>query len=108
MAAFIIRGLGDFNPVTPPQQRFNDVPASNVFYAFIDQMAVRGITLGCDAQGTMYCPGSLVQESKWRHSSCAPLDCRSHGNCDEAQGSVSVSRYKNQASNFTRCALLRR
>ncbi|MEP7274369.1 MAG: S-layer homology domain-containing protein, partial [Acidobacteriota bacterium] len=60
MAAFIIRALGQFNPPTPPQQRFTDVPPSNPFYAFIDQMAVLGITLGCDAQGTLYCPGNVV------------------------------------------------
>jgi hypothetical protein len=62
MAAFIIRGLGEFNPPTPPSQRFVDVPPSNPFYAFIDQMAVRNITLGCHAPGqpAMYCPTGLV------------------------------------------------
>jgi hypothetical protein len=54
MAAFIIRGLGDFNPPPPPLQRFIDVPPSNSFYAFIDQMALRQITLGCTPN--MYCP----------------------------------------------------
>ncbi len=60
MAAFIIRALGQFNPPTPAQQRFADVPSSNAFYAFIDRMAVLGITLGCDPQGTLYCPGGSV------------------------------------------------
>jgi BACON domain-containing protein/S-layer family protein len=54
MAAFIIRALGEFNPPTPTMQRFNDVPPSNVFYAFIDRMAVLQITLGCG--GNNYCP----------------------------------------------------
>jgi hypothetical protein len=58
MAAFIIKALGDFNPPTPPQQRFTDVPPSSPFYAFIDEMAVRQITVGCG--GTNYCPGSTV------------------------------------------------
>src|SRR5262245_36176495 len=44
MAAFMIRALGEFNPPTPPSQRFNDVPPSNIFYNFIDRIAVRGIT----------------------------------------------------------------
>jgi hypothetical protein len=46
MAAFIIRALGEFNPPIPPSQRFTDVPPTNPFYAFIEQMAVRKITLG--------------------------------------------------------------
>jgi glucose/arabinose dehydrogenase len=60
MAAFIIRALGDFNPPTPATQRFADVPPSNIFYAFIEEMAVRQITVGCDQQGTIYCPGDAV------------------------------------------------
>jgi hypothetical protein len=47
MAAFIIRALGNFTPPTPASQRFIDVPPSNVFYPFVEEMAVRGITLGC-------------------------------------------------------------
>jgi hypothetical protein len=58
MAAFIIRALGDFNPPQPAQQRFLDVGPSNAFYAFIEQMAVRQITLGCG--GGNYCPGDPV------------------------------------------------
>jgi parallel beta-helix repeat protein len=58
MAAFIIRALGDFNPPTPAQQRFLDVPPSNSFYAFIDEMAARQITVGCG--GGNYCPASPV------------------------------------------------
>jgi hypothetical protein len=58
MAAFIIRALGDFNPPEPAMQRFTDVPPTNPFYRFIDQMAVRQITLGCTP--TMYCPLDVV------------------------------------------------
>ena len=58
MAAFIIRALGDFNPPAPAQQRFTDVPTANIFYAFIDEMASRGITLGCG--GGNYCPSAPV------------------------------------------------
>jgi WD40 repeat protein len=53
LAAFIIRALGDFNPQLPTMQRFNDVPLNNPFSAFIEQMAVRQITLGCG--GGNYC-----------------------------------------------------
>jgi hypothetical protein len=58
MAAFMIRSLGDFTPPTPPNQRFTDVPSGNVFYGFIEQMAVRRVTLGCGAG--IYCPDSAV------------------------------------------------
>jgi hypothetical protein len=58
MAAFIIRALGDFNPPPPASQRFNDVPPTNQFYAFIDEMAARQITLGCG--GGNYCPANPV------------------------------------------------
>jgi hypothetical protein len=58
MAAFIIRALGMPNPPPPASQRFADVPPSNPFYAFIEEMAVRGITLGC-GDGN-YCPTSFV------------------------------------------------
>lgn len=58
MATFIIRALGDPNPPTPATQRFTDVPPSNIFYNFIEQMAVRQITVGCG--GGNYCPSSPV------------------------------------------------
>jgi hypothetical protein len=58
MAAFIIRALGQFSPPPPAMQRFADVPPSNPFYAFIEEMALRQITLGCG--GGNYCPSNPV------------------------------------------------
>ncbi len=58
MSAFILRALGDPSPPTPATQRFTDVPPSNIFYNFIDEMAVRKITVGCG--GTSYCPTDTV------------------------------------------------
>ncbi|HET9531618.1 MAG TPA: RHS repeat-associated core domain-containing protein [Blastocatellia bacterium] len=58
MAAFIIRALGAPNPPIPAQQRFDDVPPSNPFYAFIEEMAIRRITLGCTVDS--YCPEDPV------------------------------------------------
>lgn len=60
MAAFIIRALGEFDPPTPASQRFLDVPPENPFYAFIDQMAIRQITVGCNLTGPLYCPADPV------------------------------------------------
>jgi hypothetical protein len=59
MAAFIIRALGMSIPPTPATQQFSDVPPSNPFYAFIDQMYERGIWTGCPGSNT-YCPTSQV------------------------------------------------
>ncbi len=55
-AAFIIRGLGEFNPPTPATQRFGDVPPTNPFYNFIDRMAALGITQGCSTAPPLFCP----------------------------------------------------
>lgn len=62
MAAFIIRALGDFNPPLPAQQRFLDVPPQNTFYRFIDELAVRQITVGCG--GGNYCVDAPVQRDQ--------------------------------------------
>src|ERR1041384_216397 len=64
MAAFILRGLGEFSPPTPGSQRFNDVPPANVFYNFIDRMAVLNITLGCTPDHTLYCPADPVTRAQ--------------------------------------------
>jgi copper-binding protein NosD/S-layer family protein len=64
MAAFIIRALGEFNPPTPPSQRFDDVPPSNIFYNFIDRMAVRNITFGCSTTPPLYCPTDNVTRAQ--------------------------------------------
>jgi subtilase family serine protease len=64
MAAFLLRGLGEFNPPTPASQRFTDVPSQNVFYNFIDRMAVLNITLGCTPDHLMYCPSDSVTRAQ--------------------------------------------
>jgi hypothetical protein len=64
MAAFIMRAKGEFNPPIPPNQRFNDVPPQNVFYNFIDRMAVLGITVGCTPDHLMYCPSDPVKREQ--------------------------------------------
>ena len=70
MAAFIIRALhpSGYVPPAPTMQRFNDVPISgpqaNPFAAHIEEMAVRGITLGCAANPPLYCPTSSVTRAQ--------------------------------------------
>jgi hypothetical protein len=64
MAAFIMRALGEFNPPPPATQRFDDVPPTHPFYAFIDRMAVLQITLGCSATPPLYCPANSVSREQ--------------------------------------------
>jgi hypothetical protein len=64
MAAFIMRGLGEFSPPIPGMQRFTDVPPANVFYNFIDRMAVLNITLGCTPNHLFYCPTDAVTRAQ--------------------------------------------
>ena len=64
MAAFILRAKGEFNPPFPGSQRFDDIPPSNPFYNFIDRLAVLQITLGCQANPPLYCPGDSVKREQ--------------------------------------------
>jgi hypothetical protein len=65
MAAFIIRALGVFDPPVPAMQRFADVASQNVFYPFVDQMYLRGITVGCNPPAsTLYCPADVVTRAQ--------------------------------------------
>src|SRR4030095_4606579 len=63
MAAFLVRAKGELSPPTPGMQRFDDVPPSNIFYNFIDRLAVLVITNGCSLSPPLYCPtGSVTRE----------------------------------------------
>jgi len=58
MAIFLIRALGMPNPPAPAQPRFADVAMDRSGYAFIEELARRGITAGCG--GGNYCPDAPV------------------------------------------------
>ena len=64
MSAFLIRALGEFNPPNPPFQRFADVPPTNIFYRFIERLAARGITVGCNPVGPLYCPDQVASREQ--------------------------------------------
>jgi hypothetical protein len=66
MAAFLIRALHEpgYIPPPPAAQRFEDVESSHPFYAHIEEMAVRGITLGCSANPPLYCPTVSVTRAQ--------------------------------------------
>ena len=60
MAIFIERAIGVPIPPTPAFQRFADVAPQRGGYAFIEDLARRGITVGCSASPPLYCPDSSV------------------------------------------------
>jgi hypothetical protein len=61
MAAFLVRaqGLTQLFPATPT---FADVPASNIFFGYVERLYQQGITQGCGtiAGQRYFCPGELV------------------------------------------------
>ena len=61
MAIFIIRALHEpgYVPPMPATQRFQDVSPARIGYAFIDELAQRGITSGC-GDGLSFCPDSPI------------------------------------------------
>jgi CSLREA domain-containing protein/uncharacterized repeat protein (TIGR01451 family) len=66
MAAFLIRALHEpgYIPPTPGSQRFNDVLPNHPFYAHIEEMATRAITLGCSSNPPLYCPSNTVTRAQ--------------------------------------------
>jgi hypothetical protein len=61
MAAFLVRaqGLTQLFPATPT---FADVPASNIFFGYVERLYQQGITQGCGTTGgqLLFCPKALV------------------------------------------------
>ena len=51
-------------PPPPPDGPFDDVPASHQFADDIEWMADQGITLGCNPEGTLYCPTDSVTRAQ--------------------------------------------
>ncbi|MBZ5535397.1 MAG: S-layer homology domain-containing protein [Acidobacteriia bacterium] len=64
MAIFIERALGVNTPPAPIQQTFEDVPAAQFSYPFIEDFATRGITAGCSVTPRLYCPASPVSREQ--------------------------------------------
>lgn len=57
-------GLVGFQPLdcVPGDELFDDVPASSTFCSFIEEVARRGITTGCDDGN--FCPGSTISRQQ--------------------------------------------
>ena len=61
MASFLARALS-LSPV--PGDRFDDVPTTSVHKENINAIADQGITLGCDADGTLFCPNNVLSRAQ--------------------------------------------
>ncbi len=65
MAAFIVRAKG-LSQLFPPTPTFADVPASSVFFGYVERLFEQGITQGCGTSGgqPIFCPGGLVSRQQ--------------------------------------------
>ncbi len=55
-AVFLTRGMG-LDPASAPQTPyFSDVPATNIYFPFIQHLYQKGITAGCGINPLRYCP----------------------------------------------------
>ena len=63
MAVFLVRALG-LEPVENPAGRFGDVPAEAWYASHVERIAERGITVGCNPDGTLYCPQDPVTRTQ--------------------------------------------
>ena len=62
MAVFLLRGIhgAGYQPPGATGTAFGDVPASQPFASWIEQLAHEGITGGCATSPPLYCPGVAV------------------------------------------------
>jgi len=64
MAVFLLKAKegGSYTPPPCTTPRFADVPCSNSFAPWINELVARGVTAGCG--GSNYCPGAAVTRSQ--------------------------------------------
>ena len=63
MAVFLVRAL-NLEPVENPSGRFNDVPPDAWYAPHVERIAELRITVGCNPNGTDYCPQNPVTRSQ--------------------------------------------
>ena len=71
MAAFLVRALEGDDPICqggiPCSQTspyFQDVPPNHTLFKYIQRLKELGITKGCNAEGTLYCPDRAVTRAE--------------------------------------------
>ena len=62
MAALLLKTKEGSSYLPPPcvTPTFGDVPCSNLFAVWIEELVRRGVTAGCSASPPLYCPQSAV------------------------------------------------
>jgi Glucodextranase, domain B/S-layer homology domain len=62
MAVFLLRGIhgAGYQPPAATGTKFTDVPLTQPFASWIEQLAREGITGGCSTSPPLYCPGTGV------------------------------------------------
>jgi len=68
MSVFLLRTL-EGSSFTPPacvagSEIFQDVPVSNIFCPWIEELSRRGITVGCSTTPPLYCPGNPTNRAQ--------------------------------------------
>lgn len=106
MAVFLLRGIegGSYTPPPCTADPFSDVPAGNDFCPWIQELAARGVTLGCG--GGKYCPGNPVSREQMaiflmralEGSGYTPAPCLESPFVDVAPGSLSCGYIRDLAA----------
>ncbi|HSK75999.1 MAG TPA: S8 family serine peptidase [Thermoanaerobaculia bacterium] len=106
MAVFLLRAIEDGSYVPPPctADPFSDVPAASTFCPWIQELAVRGITLGCG--NGKYCPGGAVSREQMaiflmralEGSGYTPAPCLDSPFIDVPAGSLSCGYIRDLAA----------
>lgn len=105
MAVFLLRGVEGSSYVPPPcaADPFTDVPMGSAFCPWIQELAARGITLGCG--GGKYCPGNPVSREQMaiflmralEGGGYTPAPCLESPFADVAPGSLSCGYIRDLA-----------
>ncbi|MEX0878935.1 MAG: hypothetical protein WD451_04300, partial [Thermoanaerobaculia bacterium] len=66
MAVFLLKSKygSAYVPPSPTGTVFNDVPQSNPFAAWIEDLSNRGITGGCQVTPPLFCPDAIVNRQQ--------------------------------------------
>jgi S-layer family protein len=82
----------------PGQEMFNDVPASNPFCPFIEELARRGITGGCG--GGNYCPSASVTRAQMATFLVKAMDAITQSEAFHIVGTAGEPAFQNGWHNF--------
>jgi stage II sporulation protein D len=64
MAAFLLRAIRHADHLPAYQTRFQDVPDGQWYTGYVEHLAEHGLTKGCSADGSRYCPLDAVTRAQ--------------------------------------------